>query len=375
MDVEHNLAPAVTLLLCLLIAWLSVRRLLSLRTKNYPAWRKPAERIVLFFLAINAVALATSTGWNAIALYRFRQSPPGQIYLVNGHKMRMDCIGSGSPTIVLDAGLGNDGLIWGGVQPVLAKTTRVCSYDRAGFGWSDPLPDPRDAEHIAAELRGLLAAANINGPIVLMGHSISGIYMRAYATRYPAHVAGLIFVDGSTPLQNRNPAFQAHASNNPPQWFEMLLKRTAYALGIPRVLGECSQSFAGFSARASKLQDEDVCRDRVTAIAAEFRSMDRSGEETVHTGPYGALPILIFSQDPAKTAADGQPADIVHAWNSMQEDLKKLSTRSRRIVARGSDHYVQLARADLIEREVPLFLAQIRGEAPEPADYGTTVTE
>jgi pimeloyl-ACP methyl ester carboxylesterase len=375
MDVEHDVVPALLLVLCILIAWLSVRRLLALRTKNYPAWRKPAERIVLFFLAINAVVLATSTGWNDLALYRFRQSPPGQIYLVNGHKMRMDCMGSGSPTIVLDAGLGNDGLIWGGVQPVLAKTTRVCSYDRAGFGWSDPLPDPRDADHIAAELHGLLAAANISGPIVLMGHSISGIYLRAYTTRYPANVAGLIFVDGSTPWQNRNPAFQAHASNNSSHWFEMLLNRAVFALGIPRVLGECSQSLAGFDARASKLQNEDLCREPFTAIAAEIRSIDQSGEETVHTGPYGALPVLIFSQDPAKTAADSQPADIVQAWNSMQEDLKKLSTRSRRIVARGSGHYVQLVRADLIEREVPLFLAQIRGDAPEPADYRSTVTE
>jgi pimeloyl-ACP methyl ester carboxylesterase len=375
MDVEHTLAPAVTLLLCLLIAWLSVRRLLSLRTKNYSGWRKPAERIALFFLLINAVVLATSTGWNAIALYRFRQSPPGQIYLVNGHKMRMDCMGSGSPTIVLDAGLGNDGLIWGGVQPVLAKTTRVCSYDRAGFGWSDPLPDPRDAEHIAAELRGLLAAANINDPIVLMGHSISGIYLRAYATRYPANVAGLIFVDGSTPWQNRDPAFRAHEPTGRFHWLGMLRYQASFVLGLPRVQGQCSESLPGFDARASKLQGEDVCRGAFTAIAAERENIDRSGEETVHTGPYGALPILIFSQDPAQTTAEGNPTDIVNAWTTMQENLKKLSTRSRRIVARGSNHYVMMARADLIEREVPLFLAQIRGEAPEPTDYGATVTE
>ena len=375
MDVEHDVVPALILLLCLLIAWLSVRRVLSLRTKDYPAGRKRIERIVVSLVAIVAVVLTASTGWNAIALYRFRKSPPGRIYLVNGHKMRMDCMGSGSPAIVLDAGLGNDGLIWGGVQPVLAKTTRVCSYDRAGFGWSDALPDPRDADHIAAELHGLLAAANISGPIVLMGHSISGIYIRAYATRYPANVAGLIFVDGSTPLQNRNPAFKAHESSSPFQWFGMLRNQAIFALGIPRVLGQCSQSLPGFDAPASKLQSEDLCRGAFTAIAAEVRSIDRSGEETVRTGPYGALPILIFSQDPAKTAADGQPTDIVNAWVSMQEDLKKLSTRSRRIVARGSGHYVPLTRADLLEREVPLFLSQIRGAAAGPADYGSTVTE
>ena len=87
---------------------------------------------------------------------------------------------------MLDAGLGNDGLIWGGVQPVLAKTTRVCSYDRAGFGWSDALPPPRDADHIAAELHGLADGGRTStAPIVLMGHSIAGMYIRDYATRYP----------------------------------------------------------------------------------------------------------------------------------------------------------------------------------------------
>ena len=95
----------------------------------------------------------------------------------------------------------------------------------------------------------------------------------------------------------------------------------------------------------------------------------------MHTGPYGALPILIFSQDPVKATSDGEPADIAAAWNQMQEDLKKLSTRSRRIVARGSPHYIQLVRAGLIEREVPVFIEQIRGTAPEPAEYGSTTTE
>ena len=142
-------------------------------------------------------------------LHHTSASRPGATYEVDGHRMHMDCVGNGSPTIVLDAGLGDDGLIWGGVQPVLAKSTRVCSYDRAGFGLSDALPGPRDADHIAAELHGLLAAAGIDGPIVLMGHSIAGIYIRDYATKYPADVAGLIFVDGSTPLQDQNPAFKA----------------------------------------------------------------------------------------------------------------------------------------------------------------------
>jgi pimeloyl-ACP methyl ester carboxylesterase len=365
--------PALFVLVGIAVAWLATRRLLSLRSKSYPRWRKATEGIVLLLLVVATVALVVSSGFNLAALYRFRQSPPGQTFLVGGHAMRIDCSGRGSPTIILDAGLGNDGLIWGRVQPALAKTTRVCSYDRAGFGWSDALPPPRDADHIAAELHGLLAAAHIIGPVVLMGHSIAGIYIRDYATRYPENVAGLIFVDASTPLQNRNAAFKAHPDPGPSR-FGALLRKAAIASGIPRLLGECSRSFPGFNAQASKLQAEDQCHDRSAAVAGELESFDRSGEETVHTGPYSSLPILIFSQDPAHTAAQGQPVEVVKEWNRMQEDLKLLSTRSRRIIAKGSSHYIQGDRPDLIEREVPIFIEQIRGTTPEPRDYGSTQT-
>jgi pimeloyl-ACP methyl ester carboxylesterase len=375
MDFLYVVIPALLVPAGILIAWLSIQRLRSLGRSTYPQWRKITERVVFSLVAVVALGVAGSSGWNAIALYHFRHPMPGKIYLVDGHAMRIDCLGSGSPGIILDAGLGNDGLIWGGVQPVLARTTRVCSYDRAGFGWSDALPPPRDADHIATELHGLLAVAGINGPVVLMGHSIAGMYIRAYATRYPTEVAGLIFVDGSTPLQNRNPAFKAHYPSGSTPWLHRLLSETGLALGIPRLTGVCSQSLPGFAARAGKLAAEDQCHRQPEAYAGEFASFDRSGEETLHTGPYGSLPVLIFSQDPAKAASDGEPADIAAAWNLMQEDLKKLSTRSRRIVARGSPHYIQLVRSDLIEREVPIFIEQIRGTAPQPADYGSTTTE
>jgi len=375
LDVDYAVVPALIVLLGILIAWFSARRVMSLRSKVLPTWRKITERIVLPLAALVAVGLAASSGFNAIALHHFRSKPPGQIYQVNGHQMRIACTGSGSPTIVLDAGLGNDGLIWGGVQPALAKTTRVCSYDRAGFGWSEALPPPRDADHIADELHGLLAAAKVNGPVVLMGHSIAGMYIRDYATRYPAEVAGLIFVDGSTPLQERNPAFKAAFAKKPLDWIQTLQRRALFWLGIPRLSGACSQGFPGFDASAARLQAEDLCRLRINAIDAEMESFDRSGIETIHTGPYGALPILIFSQDTAKAAAGGEPPEVAKAWNQMQEDLKKLSTHSRRIIAKGSTHYIQLDRSELIEREVPLFIEQMRGTVSQPANYGSTTTE
>lgn len=372
MDFEYTVLPTLVVFIGFVIAWLASRRLLSLWQRDLSDSRKALEAVLLSSILVIALAIAGSSGFNAIELHRFRtHEMPGTIYQVSGHAMRIDCTGTGSPTLVLDAGLGNDGLIWGGVQPILSQTTRVCSYDRAGFGWSDPLSSPRDADHIAAELHGLLDAAHINGPIVLMGHSIAGIYIRDYASRYPQQVAGLIFVDGSTPLQQNNAALRAADSKGPPLWIQNLVSRTVFAVGIPRLFGACSRTFPGFDAHASHLQAEDRCHPQLSAIQAELDSFDRSGEETVHTGPYGALPILIFSQDPS------QDSDrvVASAWNQMQEDLKQLSSHSRRIIARGSPHYIQLMRADLIRKEVPLFIDQIRGTAPQPTSYGTTVTE
>ena len=287
-------------------------------------------------VVLDVGGIAASAIFNAIAIHWFRahNPPPGEIYIVNGHKMHMYCTGSGTPTIVLEAGLGDDAIVWGGVQPVLSKTTRVCAYDRTGLGWSDPLPPPRDADHIAADLHGLLREAKITGPVVLMGHSMGGIYLRDYASRYPENVAGIVFVDSSTPLQNKRIAAATKAGGGiqpPPRWVGMLLQKAVLDTGIPRLLGECSRTMPGSGAYSGRLAVEDRCSVRVSAIAAEEDSFDRSGQETVHTGPYGALPILIFSHDPAAALSKFPPAgrqsalrvDLENIWSQEQEDPQK----------------------------------------------------
>jgi pimeloyl-ACP methyl ester carboxylesterase len=207
-----------------------------------------------------------------------------------------------------------------------------------------------------------------------MGHSIGGIYLRDYATRYPADIAGLIFVDSSTPLQNRNPAFKLTGGAGPPPWVFDL----AMIAGVPRLIGMCSGGMPGAGDHTRKLQAEAICRLHYSAMSAEVDSIDQSGQQTVHSGPYGALPILIISHDPSKQMSKHptqQDFDRQAAWSQMQEDLKKLSTRSRRIIAKGSSHSAMLDRAALIEKEVPLFIEQLRGTAPQPTNYGSTIME
>ena len=375
MDLYSSVAPGLVIVFALFISLLCFRRIRVLSAKPYARWRRICEWIALSAAIVVFLAAAASTLFNALAIHHYRAiyPPQGRLYTVDGYKMHLYCTGEGSPTIVLDAGLGNDSLIWANVQPTLSKTTRVCSYDRAGFGWSDLQPRPRDAHRITDQLHTLLTHAGIKGPIVLMGHSIAGLYIRDYAARYPQNLSGLIFVDGSTPLQEdrfpgRTKLVLLKAK------LELLQTKWLYVLGIPRITRDCNIG-EGFEISAGKMLSEDQCRAGLyTALEREDEDFPQSGKETIHTGPFGDLPILIFSQDNHPSDSE-PPSKVDEIWNQMQEDLKGLSTRSRRIVAKGSGHYIQADRSDLLNSEVTAFIRQIRGEALPSIDYGTTKTE
>src|SRR5215210_8391078 len=151
-------------------------------------------------LSVLAVAGAL---YQAIATERAERAypPPGEMVDVGGYSLHINCVGQGSPTVVLDAGLGDFSAQWIRVQREVSDTTRVCAYDRAGMGWSEMGPEPRDAKQISSELHTLLKGAGIEGPFVLVGHSFGGLYTRTYAARYPDEVAGVVLVDSSSPKQ------------------------------------------------------------------------------------------------------------------------------------------------------------------------------
>src|SRR5215210_70193 len=158
----------------------------------------------LLWLVVALLVLAVSgAAYQAIATERAERAypPPGEMVDVGGYSLHIDCVGQGSPTVVLDAGTGEMSAQWVRVQREVSDTTRVCADDRAGMGWSEMGPEPRDAKQISGELHALLEGAGIEGPHVLVGHSFGGLYMQTYAARYPDEVAGMSLVESSHPEQ------------------------------------------------------------------------------------------------------------------------------------------------------------------------------
>jgi pimeloyl-ACP methyl ester carboxylesterase len=343
-------------------------------------WRRILGRIFLGVVLLLVAAVCGAAAYNfwAVRHYQALYPPPGKMYRVDGYQMHLYCTGAGSPTIVLEAGMGNDFRIWDLVQPELSPLTRVCSYDRAGVGWSDPRPGPRDSDSIINQLHGLLTAAGIDGPIVLMGHSIAGLHLRAYASKYPGEVVGMVLVDPSTPAQfDRMPAVmreQLHRSERQLSWLKPLVP-----LGIVRLAGQCGATPpAGLGGHKDwYLGDNNCSPSYLPSILGEMDGIDASTQEVARTGTFGDLPILIFSQDPAvkqPAISEDLRARVSAVWYQLHEELKGLSTRSRRIVAKGSTHYIQIDRPDLLNREVASFIRQIRGER-QPVHYGSTQVE
>jgi pimeloyl-ACP methyl ester carboxylesterase len=345
-------------------------------------WRV-ARRIGLGLLFLLVVLAAVGAAWNALAIRHYRNvnPPPGKLYSVNGYQMHLYCTGEGAPTIVLESGLGEDFTVWAKVQPELSSTTRTCSYDRAGFGWSDAQPGARDSDHIADQLHGLLMQAGITGPVVLMGHSAGGLHIRAYATRFPHDVAGLVLVDSSSPLQNAQLppsvlALDQHSAG------EFILLKSLVALGVARLSGQCTAIQPGFEAYAGWLKANTCVLSQITTYQREAAGFPASLSEVEHTGPYGNLPILIFSRDtqlpmPAHlpvpvSSADWHRGTVVH--DAEQDELKRLSSQSRRVIAKGSGHYIHFERPDVLNRDVPAFIRQIRADAPF-AENGRTDIE
>jgi len=319
------------------------------------------RRIVLTLLAFVFLLAVAGMIYENIFEARDRRFNPmaGSRFDVGGFRMHIDCTGEGSPTVILDSGLCDTYLSWLKVQPQVAKFTRVCSYDRAGLGYSESSSQPRTSKVIATELHALLQAAGIAPPYVLVGHSLGGFNVRLYASLYRSDVAGMVLVDSSHPAQ---------FSRLPPEIRDMQADWTRKAefteytmpFGIPRLLGQCDEN---------PVQRAAACNWHTAAEAvAELKSFPaESAAQTAASGSLGDIPLVVLSHDPNKRlgsfpAGVAKPAN--EAWETMQEELVHLSTRGTQVIATGSSHDIQLDRPEVVIGGIRNVVQQVREEQP-----------
>ena len=278
----------------------------------------------------------------------------GQLIDVGGRTMHIHCTGDGSPTVILDSGLGDSYLSWKKVQPEIAKFTHVCSYDRAGLGFSDPSSEPRTSKVIAEELHALLQAASVPPPYVIVGHSMGGYDVRVYASVYRNDIVGMVLVDASHPDQeNRVPPELKNMERSWRREAEFI----AYTMpfGVPRFLGLCDNDPTSRAADCNA----HTAREQL----AEIKALPESAAETAATGSLGDLPLAVLSHDPDKPSSDlpsGFAKAISEAWEQMQVELSHLSTRGTQKVARNSAHYIQIDRPDVVIDAVRNVVSQAR---------------
>lgn len=326
------------------------------------------------------VFLMALSFWN-LAVVRWQSTHvrvPGEFYSVDGRQMHLYCIGSGSPTVVIEAGIGSDWLGWQVVQPRLAQLTRVCTYDRSGLGWSEPRSGPHDAETIVRHLHLLLNEGGVPRPLVLVGHSGGGFYVREYAREFPDEVVGVALVDSTSPEQiDELPGFRAsYEADKRNAAHDLWVERLQVWSGWDRLTGQCHDTPGKGLENLAALYDAKECRpEYVGADYGEYRDFEEADRQAARLKSFGDKPLLILSQDPDRSHAGMSPNSVASlpVWNREQERLKSLSPKSWRVIACGSGHKIYLDRPDVALLELSRLIEYLRGGPPPP--FHTTAIE
>ncbi|HEX6304544.1 MAG TPA: alpha/beta hydrolase [Anaerolineales bacterium] len=306
--------------------------------KSHPAksrtqiWRKRALWVLLVIIILPLLGILYQI--IATQLDKRNYPPLGQMVDVGGYSLHLYCMGDnaeGKPTVILEQGLGGTSAHWARVQPDIAQTTRVCAYDRAGMGWSDPGPGPRDAEHIAAELHNLLHNAGVPGPYVLAGWSFGGLYVRNYVGQYPEEVVGLVLLDSSHPDQwTSTPAGQAQFARNSRIY---TIGPKLARIGVMRVMGLVQPDSGLPSPQSGAIKAFFAATKDGDTQSAEFLTSPATNDQVRNLSALDDMPLFVLT-----ATEHGTPPDQEQLWQGWQNELALLSTNSVHQVVTGADH-------------------------------------
>jgi pimeloyl-ACP methyl ester carboxylesterase len=298
---------------------------------------------------------------------------PGQLVDIGGRRINMHCAGTGTPTVILMAGLFSWSLVWYKTQPVIAQKTRVCTFDRASYGFSDPAPRPQILPEVVDDLHAALKAGSIPGPYVLVGHSLGGVEVRLYAQRWPKEVVGMVLVDSS-------PAGEMLLEVNLPDYDEAE-GRERYAtdmlhcalLAAHGPLEPSRPEYKDCTSVAALPSDTPAAFRKIWPqfFTADYFADKVSLMSSLYTHRYdsvdhlrlGAMPLVVLT---TKNTWGDTPAGIRFAetflkfWLAQHEALAHLSSRGIHRFIKGSDHEIQLEKPQAVIDAVDNVLSQLR---------------
>ena len=285
---------------------------------------------------------------------------------IGGRSLNIDCSGSGSPAVILEAGGGGyGGYGWRKVQPEVATFTTVCWYDRAGEGWSDPAPMARSSASIINDLHELLQRTPVMGPFVLVGHSIGGEYARIFAAKYPSEVAGLVLVDSTHPDQ-REPAVLLSPINRIPVFARRfvcyavplmgrfgvvrLLMRNTSVYVPPQFNSEQSAAARAIRNQRIKAFETEAAQECEATSGGAIRPDRGSGNPEVDgaarsAGNLGDRPLIVLTagqyRKPDDPIAAREIANFHQLWvHELQPQLARLSSNGKQVIIENNDHAI-----------------------------------
>jgi pimeloyl-ACP methyl ester carboxylesterase len=304
------------------------------------------------------------------------------VILPDGRKLHFTCMGEGLPTVILTAGLADWGTTWNKVQPTIAKTTRVCTWDRPGFGLSDNSPARQTVATTAADLEAALAKGTIRGPYVMVGHSLGSYESLLFADRHRDEVAGMVLVDPSIPDQS---ARFARVSPAVAQQFDGTVQQ-----GVA-VMRQCAADLRDGTVAAGK-PDPNGClrplpttfpqalRDAIAPLRGSARfetqaSINATSDEsaTLVVNParrYGDIPLIVLTATVAGPPPPDAPADfapqlalVLAELNRGHDELAALSTRGVNARVPGATHAIQQVKPLVVIDAVEAVVAEARAAA------------
>jgi pimeloyl-ACP methyl ester carboxylesterase len=331
-------------------------------------WRGLAYVVVVLVGILGLAAIAGET-YESLSRARDERLFPrwGELVDVGGYRLNLNCIGEGSPTVVLDSALGMPGAEWSLVQPEVAEFAHVCSYDRAGYGWSDPGPAPRTAAQNSKELHTLLQNSGVNPPFILVGHGLGGLNARMYARAYAAQVGGIILVDADheDELQHLPPEFSSsdqQQAKSLHRWqpFMPLLAH----LGVAR-LTLLKQPYPDLSADVTEeLRFLQLRGSYFDAMVGELDALPETRNQVRASGRLGDIPLIVLTA--GSPDRDLRPehdrAAFRKTWLQLQASLTDLSSRGGQVIVPESGHLIPLEQPQAVVGVIKEAVNQLRNK-------------